>query len=154
MVSDRIRRGAGSARERVTEAVRAALSAAGLDPDDHDIHLERPNDPSHGDLSCNVALVSAKQAGRKPRELAQQIVDGISFDASFMDRVEVAGPGFINFTFSRGFLYRSLPLRVSQRFCHATTTHFPPEKRRLDISSRRSVSLSALFRGSTNRLLV
>jgi arginyl-tRNA synthetase len=95
---------AGSARDRVTAALRAALSTAGLDPDAHEIHLERPNDPSHGDLSCNIALVSAKAAGRKPRELAQQITGGISFDESFMERVEIAGPGFINFTFSKDFL--------------------------------------------------
>ncbi|HER43173.1 MAG TPA: arginine--tRNA ligase, partial [Candidatus Eisenbacteria bacterium] len=91
-------------RDRVTAALRSALSAAGLDPDAHEIHLERPNDPAHGDLSCNVALVSAKAAGRDPRELARLITDGLSFDESFMERVETAGPGFINFTFSRDFL--------------------------------------------------
>jgi arginyl-tRNA synthetase len=106
MASDgkRKKAGAGSARDRVTAALRSALSAAGLDPEAHEIHLERPNDPSHGDLSCNIALVSAKTAGRKPREIAQQIADSVSFDGSFMDRVEIAGPGFINFTFSRDFL--------------------------------------------------
>jgi len=100
--------GAGRARDRVTEALRSALAAAGLDPDEHEIHLERPNDPAHGDLSCNVALVSAKAAGRKPRELAQRITDCMGFDASFMERVEIAGPGFINFTFSRDFLRRQV----------------------------------------------
>jgi arginyl-tRNA synthetase len=106
MDPDGKRRGAeaGSARDRVTAALCSALSAAGLDPEAHEIHLERPNDPSHGDLSCNIALVSAKTAGRRPRELAQQIADSVSFDGSFMDRVEIAGPGFINFTFSREFL--------------------------------------------------
>ena len=96
--------GTGSARDRVTAALHSALSTAGLDPEAHEIHLERPNDPAHGDLSCNIALVAAKAAGRKPRELARQIADGVSFDGSFMESVEIAGPGFINFTFSKDFL--------------------------------------------------
>ena len=106
MVSDgkRKRADSGSARDRVTAALRSALSSAGLDPDAHEIHIERPNDPAHGDLSCNVALVTAKAVGRKPRELAQRITDNISFDESFMEKVEIAGPGFINFTFSKDFL--------------------------------------------------
>ena len=106
MASDSMSRGSssGSARERVTSALHAALSAAGLDPAEYEIHLERPNDPSHGDLSCNIALVSAKTMGRNPRELAGRITEHISFDRSFIDKVEVAGPGFINFTFSKNFL--------------------------------------------------
>ena len=93
-----------SARELVTAALRSALSSAGLDTGEHEIHLERPNDPSHGDLSCNVALVSAKAAGRNPRDLAQQITESVSFDRSFIEKVEIAGPGFINFTFSGDYL--------------------------------------------------
>ncbi len=93
-----------SARELVTAALLDALGAAGLDPAGLEIHLERPNDPSHGDLSCNVALVSAKTLGRKPRELADEIIEHISFDERFIDRVDVAGPGFINFTFSKSYL--------------------------------------------------
>jgi len=99
---------AARARDRVTEALRSALEAAGLDPEGHEIHLERPNDPAHGDLSCNVALVSAKAVGRKPGELARQIKGGLAFDPSFMERVEIAGPGFINFTFSHDFLRRQV----------------------------------------------
>ena len=93
-----------SARELVTAALREAIGGAGLDSAGLDIHLERPNDPSHGDLSCNVALVSAKTLGKKPRDLAEEIVQRISFDEGFVDRVDVAGPGFINFTFSKGYL--------------------------------------------------
>jgi arginyl-tRNA synthetase len=58
--------------------------------------LERTRDPSHGDYATNVALQLAKVAKRKPRELAQAIVDALPPDAAIA-RVEIAGPGFINF---------------------------------------------------------
>ena len=58
--------------------------------------LERPRDEGHGDWACTVALRCAKQAKRNPREIAQAIVDNLP-EADFVDKVEIAGPGFINF---------------------------------------------------------
>jgi arginyl-tRNA synthetase len=106
MVSNkRSRRSEGfSVREAIAAAIASTLGEIGLDTDLREIHLERPNDPAHGDLSCNVALVSAKSLGRKPRELAQEIADRTAFDGTFIGKVEVAGPGFLNFTFSKAFL--------------------------------------------------
>jgi arginyl-tRNA synthetase len=97
-------KGRSPARDLITSALRGALDAAGLDPETHEIHLERPNDTSHGDLSCNIALVSAGTIGRKPRELAEEIVKATELDEGFVERIEVAGPGFINFTFSKTYL--------------------------------------------------
>ena len=64
------------------------------------IQLERTRDPAHGDFACNIAMVLAKQAGVKPRDLAQSVVANLS-DSELVERVEVAGPGFINFTVAR-----------------------------------------------------
>ena len=93
-----------SARETVTGAVVVALEKLDIGTDAGAVMLERPNDPSHGDLSSNIALVTAKRIGTNPRELAAGIVDGIEFDEAFIDRVEIAGPGFINFSFSDRYL--------------------------------------------------
>ncbi|MDR0934087.1 MAG: arginine--tRNA ligase [Burkholderiaceae bacterium] len=63
------------------------------------ISLERPRDPSHGDVACNIAMQLAKPLKQKPRDLAQKIADGVLAqpDAqSLVASVEVAGPGFIN----------------------------------------------------------
>jgi arginyl-tRNA synthetase len=90
----------GSASERVVEAVVAAMAAAGFAIEPAAVHLERPDDAAHGDLSTNVALVTAKGAGKNPRELAGEIARRIALDPALVDRVEVAGPGFINFFFS------------------------------------------------------
>lgn len=56
-----------------------------------------PNDSAHGDLSANVALVCAKALKTNPRALAQQIVDAAILDGTSFDKVELAGPGFLNF---------------------------------------------------------
>lgn len=59
--------------------------------------IERTRNPEHGDFSSNIALVAAKRAGMKPRELAQEIVARLPA-STLVEAVEIAGPGFINFT--------------------------------------------------------
>ncbi len=77
-----------------------ALVAAGVLPAGIDlsrVSVEPPRDPAHGDMATNAAMVLAKGAGRKPRELAEAIADELRADA-LVGKVEVAGPGFINLT--------------------------------------------------------
>jgi arginyl-tRNA synthetase len=93
-----------SARETVSAAIIAALEKLDIDADAGSIILERPGDLTYGDLSCNIALMMAKKIGSKPRELAARIVEGIELDEDFIDRMEIAGPGFINFSFSDRYL--------------------------------------------------
>jgi arginyl-tRNA synthetase len=63
------------------------------------VTVEPPRDPSHGDLSTNAALVLAKQAGRKPREIADLLVARLRGLADVVS-VEIAGPGFVNLRLS------------------------------------------------------
>ena len=58
--------------------------------------LERTRDNSHGDWASNLAMVAAKAAGLKPRDLAQKIVDALPNNA-VISKIDIAGPGFINF---------------------------------------------------------
>ena len=75
-----------------------ALRAAGELPADATAAfvIERTRNREHGDFACNVALLLAKAAGRKPRDLAAALVAALPPDAGIA-RVEIAGPGFINF---------------------------------------------------------
>jgi len=66
------------------------------------ITLEPPKDASHGDLATNAAMVLAKVTGKPPRALAERLAPLIAAD-SYVDRAEVAGPGFVNLTLSRAF---------------------------------------------------
>jgi arginyl-tRNA synthetase len=77
-----------------------ALMAAGVLPagiDQSRITVEPPRDPAHGDMSTNAAMLLAKEAGRKPRELAEAIAEKLRGD-DLVAKVDVAGPGFINLT--------------------------------------------------------
>ncbi|MAA84155.1 MAG: arginine--tRNA ligase [Halieaceae bacterium] len=73
----------------VSQGVLAGLPDAAL-------QIDRPKDPSLGDLSCNIAMVLAKRAGIAPRDLATQIIDTLP-DNTLIERCDIAGPGFINF---------------------------------------------------------
>jgi arginyl-tRNA synthetase len=76
-----------------------AASAGVLGPkaDLSRIVVEPPRDASHGDMATNAAMVLAKDAGQKPRELAEQIADKLRAEPN-VEKVDVAGPGFINLT--------------------------------------------------------
>lgn len=71
-----------------------------------DIQLDTPKDKKFGDFSSNIAIISAKKSGRKPRELAE----GFKADIEKMDagrmfsRIEIAGPGFLNFFLNIDFV--------------------------------------------------
>src|SRR6195256_6161886 len=84
------RGGAGNAR-----LIASGMLPAGIDQSR--VIVEPPRDPSHGDMATNAAMVLAKEAGRKPRELAQAIAEGLASD-DLVQKVDVAGPGFINIT--------------------------------------------------------
>ncbi|MGA2623067.1 MAG: arginine--tRNA ligase [Bacteroidota bacterium] len=70
--------------------------------------FEKPRVPEHGDLTTNIAMVVAKHAGKPPRQLAQRIVECLDVDKTLVDRVEIAGPGFINFHFTAKFFEKQL----------------------------------------------
>src|ERR671910_3575628 len=86
-----------SFEERLAGAVREAVYRTfGVELDG--IHVERPNDPAHGDFATNVALANARVLRRNPREVAENLVGALK--APFVREAEVAGPGFINFRLS------------------------------------------------------
>jgi arginyl-tRNA synthetase len=93
-------------RDVLTAAVRDALVALAVDPLPERVNLERPARRGHGDWSTNVALATAKRAGRNPRELAGDLVAHLSADSpAHVERVELAGPGFVNFHLAPSWLH-------------------------------------------------
>jgi arginyl-tRNA synthetase len=85
-------------RDDLAAALAGALAAVGVEPPAGPVHLERPARREHGDWSSNVALASAKAAGRNPRELATELVEQLTANPpAHVASVEIAGPGFVNF---------------------------------------------------------
>ena len=64
------------------------------------IVITRTKDRAHGDFACNLAMMLAKPAGKNPREVAQLIIDALP-ENDQLDKIEIAGPGFINFFVSQ-----------------------------------------------------
>src|SRR6267154_5818644 len=81
-------------------AICSALAIEGQWPDGIDfsrVVVEPPRDASHGDMATNAAMVLAREAKAKPRELADKIAEKLRRD-EMIASVDVAGPGFINLT--------------------------------------------------------
>lgn len=84
---------------RPSEAIRAALAdaAARLGAPVAAVELERPRDRAHGDLATNLALALARALGQPPRAVAERLVEALELPPGLVRKVEIAGPGFINF---------------------------------------------------------
>ena len=72
------------------------------------VTVEPPRDASHGDVAINAALVLAKQAQMNPRELAEKIAAKLQA-LDIVEKLEIAGPGFINLTLSQSFWQQRIP---------------------------------------------
>ncbi len=95
--------------ELVTAAIRTLQGDGGLPPDiPLNIQIERTRDPRHGDYACNIAMMLAKPAKSKPRELAEKLVAALPA-SGIVDRVDIAGPGFINFTLKKQAVLSVIP---------------------------------------------
>ena len=80
--------------------------------------LERPRDPGHGDLATNLAMVLAKLDRTNPRQMAERVIAMLDLPRSLVSKVEIAGPGFINFRLAEdqlALVVRQILLRPASR---------------------------------------
>ena len=84
----------------ISQSIDALKQAGILDSSiEPNIQIEHARDKQHGDYACNIAMMLAKQAKRKPRDLAEEVVKNLSA-SPLVEKTEIAGPGFINFYMS------------------------------------------------------
>ena len=65
--------------------------------------VEEPADSAHGDFAANAAMVWARALKCAPRKIAEEILNNIDFEGTFIDRCEIAGPGFLNFYLKQAY---------------------------------------------------
>jgi arginyl-tRNA synthetase len=70
---------------------------------------QTPNNPEHGDGATNIALVLAKKVGKPPRAVAQDVINRLQLPPGYVRKVDIAGPGFINFFFAEEQVVAVLP---------------------------------------------
>jgi arginyl-tRNA synthetase len=93
-------------KREIIRIIRAALEKLGVAPT-AEIEVEIPKVASFGDISSPVAMGLAKTLRKAPRKIAEEIIDAIA-DRGIFERIEIAGGGFINFTFTQEYLHSAL----------------------------------------------
>ena len=79
-----------------------------------DFVVEIPRDKTHGDFAANIAMLLAKQAHKAPRMIAENIIDSLQLEGTYVEAVEIAGAGFINFRLAENWLSDGLKDAVKQ----------------------------------------
>lgn len=84
-----------------------ALKAIGFE-EIIEIAFEKPNNPEHGDVSCNIALQLSSKLKNSPRNIAERIISNFESNSEYVEKIEIAGPGFINFRFKPNYYTNQL----------------------------------------------
>lgn len=88
-------------KQTVIDAVNAAIKSGELpEADAPQFIIEKPSDKKNGDFSSNIAMAGARAYHMAPRAIAEAIVKNLDLKNTFIEKTEIAGPGFINFYFS------------------------------------------------------
>jgi arginyl-tRNA synthetase len=98
------------------EAIKNAVVAAGLATEEQlpEVLLEKPKEKSHGDYSTNMAMQLARIAKKAPRMIAEDIVQHLDQQQASIEKIEIAGPGFINFFMNNQYLTNLIPTILEQ----------------------------------------
>jgi len=103
-------------RGALADALAAAVEAGQLPPVDMpDFVVEVPREREHGDFAANLAMLLPKQARMAPRKIAETLLENLPRGLRWLERVEVAGPGFINFHLDPRWVLEAVPLAVRQQ---------------------------------------
>ncbi len=95
-------------KSQIYSAVEVATKKAYPEVEIPQFTIENPKDRSHGDYAVNTAMMLAKAAKSNPRAIAENIVANLDSEAIGAEKIEIAGPGFINFYLDKSYLYNVL----------------------------------------------
>ncbi|MCM3693021.1 arginine--tRNA ligase [Neobacillus niacini] len=98
-------------QSRLKEEIRAAVVKANLASEDQipDVVLEIPKEKAHGDYSTNMAMQLARVAKKAPRVIAETLIENFDLSKASIEKMEIAGPGFINFYMNNAYLTDLIP---------------------------------------------
>jgi arginyl-tRNA synthetase len=101
--------------EKVKEQLKLEIAKAAVESglvaetDLPEVALEVPKDKTHGDYATNIAMQLARVAKKAPRQIAETILEKIDREKAYIEKIEIAGPGFINFYLDTHFLTELIP---------------------------------------------
>lgn len=114
-----------NAVEQVQQAIKNALAdavvKAGMTEEKVEVHLEAPKDKANGDYATNVAMQLTRIAKKAPRAIAEEIIANLDTQAANIEKVEIAGPGFINITIKKDYLQAVVKTVLEQQADYGRT---------------------------------
>ena len=118
--------------EKVGQALRTIATENGVDlPAGFTAVMETPKDEKNGDVSCNAAMQLAKVFRTNPKVLADRIIENLGGIDDYVERVETAGPGFINFYISRQWYLNELKAVLDEKTDYGSIV--PEKTRTIDV---------------------
>ncbi|WP_121610518.1 arginine--tRNA ligase [Mesobacillus foraminis] len=98
-------------QNKLKEEIKNAVLKAGLAAEDQipGVVLELPKEKAHGDYSTNMAMQLARVAKKAPRKIAEELVEHFDKSKASIEKIEIAGPGFINFYMNNSYLTDLIP---------------------------------------------
>jgi len=114
----------GQVQSKIKEEIRAAVLKAGLAAEDQlpDVILETPKEKAHGDYSTNMAMQLARVAKKAPRVIAEELINHFDRSKASIEKMEIAGPGFINFYMNNSYLTDLIPTILEAGSKYGETT--------------------------------
>jgi arginyl-tRNA synthetase len=111
-------------QSRLKEEIRAAVVKANLATEEQipDVILEIPKEKAHGDYSTNMAMQLARVAKKAPRMIAEALIENFDRSKASIEKIELAGPGFINFYMNNAYLTDLIPtvLEAGEKYGETT----------------------------------
>ena len=106
-------------------ALKQAIIACGFveEYDQESITIEIPKDKSHGDYSTNLAMQLTKLLKRNPRQIAEAIIEALDKENANIEKVEIAGPGFINLFLAKDAMTSIIKEVLEEKEAYGTTTY-------------------------------
>ncbi|MFB5193810.1 arginine--tRNA ligase [Bacillus sp. AFS073361] len=111
-------------QSKLKEEIRAAVLKAELASEEQipDVILETPKEKAHGDYSTNMAMQLARVAKKAPRVIAEALLANIDHSKASIEKIEIAGPGFINFYMNNSYLTELIPTVLNAGEKYGETT--------------------------------
>ncbi|TRZ36666.1 arginine--tRNA ligase [Niallia circulans] len=124
-------------KEKLKDEIKASVVKAGLAEEAQipEVILELPKDKAHGDYSTNMAMQLARIAKKAPRAIAEAIIANFDQTKASIEKVEIAGPGFINFYMNNSYLSDLIPTILKAGDAYGETSFGNKEKVQVEFVS-------------------
>ncbi|RLQ90536.1 arginine--tRNA ligase [Planomicrobium sp. Y74] len=128
-----------NAVEKVQHAIKLAIAEAvekaELTTEPVDVHLESPKDKANGDYATNIAMQLTRTARKAPKVIAEAIVSNVDKESANIEKIEIAGPGFINITIKKDYLLDVVKTVLDQQENYGRTNSGAGEKIQVEFVS-------------------